>query len=98
MGVVLCGVVVPGKLDSEQLRFENLNGLCATVASLADHAEGAHTAQVDTPSVMDMTHASPDTWVLFRLRLTYSSDFRHLRRRLISMISPTQCSIRSLTQ
>jgi hypothetical protein len=65
-GVVLCGVVVsvviPIKLNAEQLRFENLNGPYATVASLADDAEGVHAALVDMPSALDMTHASPDTW------------------------------------
>jgi hypothetical protein len=65
-GVVLCGVlvgvVIPIKLDAEQLRFENLNGPCTAIARLADHAEGVHSAQVDTPCVIDMTHASPDTW------------------------------------
>jgi hypothetical protein len=65
-GVALCGVVVsvviPIKLDAEQLRFDNLNGLCAPVASLADHAGGVDAAQVDTPCVIDMSHALPDTW------------------------------------
>jgi hypothetical protein len=65
-GVVLCGVIVsvviPIKLDAEQLRFESLNRSCATPATLADHAQGVHSAQVDTPWVIDMTHASPDTW------------------------------------
>ena len=69
-GVVLCGVVVsvviPVKSDAQQLRFQNLNGPCATIVSLTDHAtdhaEEVHAAQVDTPCVIDMTHASPDTW------------------------------------
>jgi hypothetical protein len=65
-GVILCGVIVsvliPIKLNAEQVRFENLNGPCATVASVADDAKGVHAAQVDTPSAVDMTHASPDTW------------------------------------
>jgi hypothetical protein len=65
-GVVLWGVVVsvviPVKLDAEQFRFESLNSSCATLATLADHAQGFNSAQVDTPCVIDMTHASPDTW------------------------------------
>ena len=65
-GVVLCGVmvsiVIPIKWNAEQLRSENLNGPYATRSTLIEHADGVHAARVDTPSVMDMTHASPDTW------------------------------------
>jgi hypothetical protein len=59
---VLAGVVNPVKLGAEQSRFEHLNAACATGASLAEHADEIHAALVDMPCVIDMSHASPDTW------------------------------------
>jgi len=62
-GLVFCGVlvgVVNPVMGAEQLRLD-LNPARATGASLPEH-EGIHAARVDMPSVMDMSHASPDTW------------------------------------
>lgn len=96
--VTLCGVVVsvliPIALDAE---LGNLNGPSAPVASLVN-AQGAHAARVDTPSSIDMTHASPDTWGTLPPQVD-------LFERLPSPAPPigkhdllTQWSVRSLTQ
>jgi hypothetical protein len=60
-GLVFCGVligVVDPVIGAEKLRLD-LNP--ATGASLPEH-EGIHAARVDMASVIDMSHASPDTW------------------------------------
>jgi hypothetical protein len=92
--VTLCGVVVsvvlPIALDAE---IENLNGPSAPVASLID-VQKVHAARVDTPSSIDMTHASPDTWgtippqvdLFERLPAPAPAIDKHL---------PTQCSVAS---
>ena len=64
-GVVFCGVLVgvvnPVKLGAERLRY--FNAACAASASLAkQNVEEIHAALVDIPCVIDMSHASPDTW------------------------------------
>jgi hypothetical protein len=62
-GLVLCGVLVGAVnpvMGAEQLRLD-LNPPRAAAASLPDH-KGIHAARVDMPSLIDMSHASPDTW------------------------------------
>jgi hypothetical protein len=55
-GLVLCGVLVSPFIEAKL----DLNPACAA-ASLPEH-EGVHAARVDMPSVIDMSHASPETW------------------------------------
>lgn len=57
-GLVFCGVLVVAvnPVEAEQLRLNPGNGI-----SLPEH-EGIHAARVDMPSLIDMSHASPDRW------------------------------------
>ena len=59
-GLVFCGVLVVdvNPVRAEQLRLElnPENGV-----TLPEH-EGIHAARVDMPSVINMSHASPDRW------------------------------------
>jgi hypothetical protein len=58
--LVLCGVLAGfvNPIIEAQLY---LNPARATAASLGEH-EGVHAARVDMPGVIDMSHASHDTW------------------------------------
>ena len=58
--LVFCGVLVfaVNPVRAEQLRLELNMGNAVT---LPEH-EGIHAARVDMPSVIDMSHASPDRW------------------------------------
>jgi hypothetical protein len=61
VGLVFCGVLVGvgnPVMGAEQL---DVNPVCATGASLSEH-KGIHAARVDMPGVIDMSHASPDSW------------------------------------
>jgi hypothetical protein len=58
-GLVLCGVLVSVVNPFIEAKLD-LNPACAA-ASLPEH-EGVHAARVDMPSVIDMSHASPETW------------------------------------
>jgi hypothetical protein len=64
-GVALCcvfiGVVNPINLSGGQSGLQHQKGPCTTFAALSDRG-GVHSAQVDTPCVVDLTHASPDNW------------------------------------
>jgi len=60
-GLVFCGVLVGAVnpvMGAEQLRLD-LNP--ENGARLPEH-EGIHAARVDMPSLIDMSHASPDMW------------------------------------
>jgi hypothetical protein len=59
-GLVLSGVLVSVVTPIIEAKLD-LNPACATAASLPEH-EGVHAARVDMPSVIGMSHASPDTW------------------------------------
>jgi len=57
-GLVFCGVLVGtvNPVGAERLDLNPGNGV-----SLPEH-EGIHAARVDMPSLIDMSHASPDRW------------------------------------
>jgi hypothetical protein len=59
-GLVFCGVLVvaanPVRAERLMLELNPGNGV-----TLPEH-EGIHAARVDMPSLIDMSHASPDTW------------------------------------
>ena len=59
-GLFFCGVLVVAvnPVRAEQLRLELYPGNGIT---LHEH-EGIHAARVDMPSLIDMSHASPDKW------------------------------------
>jgi hypothetical protein len=58
--LVFCGVLVvaanPVRAERLMLELNRGNGV-----TLPEH-EGIHAARVDMPSIIDMSHASPDTW------------------------------------
>jgi hypothetical protein len=60
IGLVFCGVLVvaanPVRAERLMLELNPGNGVM-----LPEH-EGIHAARVDMPSLIDMSHASPDTW------------------------------------
>ena len=62
-GLVFCGVLVVAvnavRAEQSRLEFNPGNGV-----TLPQH-EGIHAARVDMPSVIDMSHASPDRWGTF---------------------------------
>ena len=60
IGLFFCGVLVVAvnPVRAEQIRLELYPGNDVT---LHEH-EGIHAARVDMPSLIDMSHASPDRW------------------------------------
>jgi hypothetical protein len=60
ISLVFCGAVVVAvtPLIAEQTRLELNPG---NGVSLPEH-KGIHAARVDMPNLIDMSHASPDTW------------------------------------
>ncbi len=59
-GLFFCGVLVVAlnPVRAEQLRLELYPGNGITLT----RARGIHAARVDMPSLIDMSHASPDRW------------------------------------